>query len=79
MTTGSDEDVSRGTSDDGTFSLERTENPHPRMLAEAWAHRKRAAWWRPRAKYGWRCYRAAMCAATGETPEAIDAWMDRHP
>lgn len=60
------------------FVLERAENPHPRMLAEALDLRDKAR------KTGdsfyrveWRGYLEAMCAATGETPEAIEAWMDR--
>lgn len=52
--------------DDETFVLERVENPHPRMLRGALVRRAE-----------WRGYLAAMCDATGETPEAIEAWLDR--
>jgi hypothetical protein len=67
------------------FSLDRTENPHPRMLVEA-LRRRRAAQ-RTRGWPGiasasvraeWHGYLSAMCDATGESPEAIEAWMDRH-
>lgn len=52
--------------DSAPFVLDRVENPHPKMLAAAIARRE-----------AWRSYLAAMCDATGETPEAIEAWMDR--
>lgn len=52
------------------FVLERTENPHPQMLIEAIALRSQGG-------KQWEGYLQAMCAATGETPEAILAWMDR--
>lgn len=49
------------------FSLDRTENPHPRMLQEAL-----------QARAYWRGYLAAMAAATGESEDAIEEWMDRN-
>jgi hypothetical protein len=68
-----------------TFSLERTENPHPRMLTEALKRRdaaRRTRGWPGMASAStraeWAGYLAAMCDATGESPEAIEAWMDRH-
>lgn len=62
------------------FSLDRTENPHPRMLAGALAAR-RAARLDKRgsdANRYWHGYLQAMCDATGEDSEDIIAWMDRH-
>lgn len=58
------------------FVLERTENPHPRMLREALELRSRVTFSAIDAGL-WRGFLAAMCAATGESPEAIEAWMDR--
>lgn len=73
--------------DVGDFVLDRTENPHPRMLAGALACRDlyRQAQAGDPLDTGrlmvtlarWRGYLAAMSDATGETPEAIEAWMDR--
>lgn len=61
------------------FVLERTENPHPRMLAEAIEARRRArAVGGKEAVYYWTGFMAAMAAATGETPAALNAWIDRH-
>lgn len=62
------------------FSLDLAENPHPRMLAGALAARRVAQRSRrPSDEHRyWNGYRQAMCDATGETPEAIDAWLDRH-
>ena len=62
-----------------TFVLDRTENPHPRMLAAA-VKAKAATLADPSSSAAfayWQGYRDAMCDATGETPEAIEAWMDR--
>lgn len=60
---------------DDTFVLDRTENPHPRMLKGALSARAAAQasgeW-----DY-WRGYLTAMCDATGECPQAIEEWMDR--
>ena len=61
------------------FVLDRVENPHPRMLNEALALRADAR----RNTVGppvfrWDGYLQAMCAATGETPADIEAWMDRN-
>lgn len=61
------------------FSLDRAENPHPDMLTRALVLR-RTAKATPDGIMGafWLGYRDAMCDATGETPDAIEAWMDRH-
>lgn len=65
------------------FVLDLAANPHPKMLAGALEARRNAD---PcpalpeevAARRGyWRGYLSAMCDATGETPEAIEAWMDR--
>lgn len=52
------------------FVLDRVENPHPRMLAGAILARDKGGdfWW------GYMC---AMADATGESPEALLAWMER--
>lgn len=64
---------------DVAFVLDRAENPHPAMLAKALRYRDEAR----RAHAGWPVdrwegYREAMCDATGETAQAIEAWMDRN-
>ena len=61
------------------FVLDRAENPHPRMLAGALRAREAAA----REGSGsaviyWHGYLDAMADATGETTDAIEAWMDRN-
>lgn len=58
------------------FVLERVENPHPKMVTRALAFRACAGrgqreWWR------WEGYLQAMCDATGESREAMLAWLDR--
>lgn len=67
------------------FVLDRTENPHPRMLTEAWGLRSAceglidvpgAAAAEVRGK--WLGFLQCMCAATGESSEAITAWMERN-
>jgi malonyl CoA-acyl carrier protein transacylase len=65
---------------DEPFVLDRVENPHPRMLAAALELRRRAhlVGMAGAAADRWRGYLDAMCDATGETPEAIEAWLDRH-
>ncbi len=61
------------------FSLDMTENPHPRMLAEAMeARRKARAIGGKEATYYWVGFIDCMAAATGETAEALNAWIDRH-
>lgn len=59
------------------FVLDRTENPHPKMLAGAREARS-ASHASPFAFGFWQGYLAAMCDATGESSEAIAAWMDRN-
>lgn len=66
------------------FVLDLAENPHPKMLAEALRVRQNARTLLPNgnavqqiALAYWRGYRAAMSDATGETNDAIEAWMDR--
>ncbi len=61
------------------FVLDKTENPHPVMLAGAIEARRTArALGGERALHYWAGYIKAMCDATGETPEAINRWIDRH-
>jgi hypothetical protein len=63
---------------DEAFVLDRTENPHPRMLTEA--HEVRDLARRNvvgPARFEWIGYLRCMCAATGETPDDIERWMDR--
>lgn len=61
------------------FVLDRTDNPHPRMLEEAIEARRRArAIGGEEGIYYWAGFMACMAAATGETPEALNAWIDRH-
>lgn len=55
---------------DGAFVLERVENPHPVMLAGARAARELGGDY-------WRGYLQAMADATGESHEALIAWMER--
>lgn len=52
------------------FSLERTENPHPVMLAGAIKASEQGGAY-------WAGYLAAMADATGETTDALLDWMDR--
>ena len=59
------------------FVLDLAENPHPRMLAGAVGARRAAAEQGGGAARYWSGYLAAMCDATGESPEDIEAWMDR--
>lgn len=62
----------------GHFVLDLAENPHPKMLAGALSARFAAkAYGGPVNEAWWAGYLAAMCDATGETPAAIEAWMDR--
>lgn len=64
---------------DEPFVLDRAENPHPRMLAEALELRAEARWKGVgHVVARWDGYLAAMCAATGCTAADIEAWMDRH-
>ena len=60
------------------FVLDRTENPHPKMLAGALDARNRAITGGRTAHFYWRGYLAAMADATGETAEDIERWMDRN-
>ena len=61
------------------FVLDKTENPHPKMLAGAiHARRTARALGGDRTLHYWAGYLQAMCDATGETPEALNAWIDRH-
>ena len=60
------------------FALDRVDNPHPRMLATALRLRAEARQWHtsgPGAR--WQGYLEAMCDATGCTPAAMNAWLDR--
>lgn len=59
------------------FALDKTENPHPRMLTEALAARKAAETSVIAASF-WGGFMAAMAAATGEPTEALHAWLDRN-
>lgn len=61
------------------FVLDADDNPHPVMLAKA-LHYRRTAKHTPDSIMGalWLGYREAMCDATGESPDAIEAWMDHH-
>lgn len=61
------------------FVLERAENPHPVMLVGARAARARAdsCFATPVDRAYWTGYLQAMADATGESPEALVAWMDR--
>lgn len=66
---------------DEPFVLERTENPHPKMLAGALKARDDAASVEfdehaPATSY-WRGYLTAMADATGCEPDELEAWMDR--
>ena len=60
------------------FVLDRTENPHPRMLAGALRARDEAIRGGRTAHFFWRGYLAAMADATGEAAEDIERWMDRN-
>lgn len=60
------------------FMLDRAENPHPRLLAGALRARDAAT----REGSGgatiyWHGYLDAMADATGESTDALNAWMDR--
>jgi hypothetical protein len=61
------------------FVLELAENPHPAMMLRALAIRAsaRAAPDHVTAMF-WSGYLDAMCDATGETPDAINQWLDDH-
>lgn len=60
------------------FVLDTVENPHPKMLARALKLRERLKVpHSPADNHTWHGYLMAMSDATGETPEAIEAWMDR--
>lgn len=59
------------------FVLDRTENPHPRMLGEALLARS-IKFDSSEALAYWHGYLAAMCGATGCPPDEIEAWMDHH-
>jgi hypothetical protein len=63
---------------DPPFVLDRTENPHPKMLAGAVRARHEAITGGRTAHFYWRGYLAAMADATGETTEDIQRWMDRN-
>lgn len=59
------------------FVLDRTENPHPKMLAEAWKLRERQG--QDAYCFGmWQGFLRAMAAATGESEAALLMWMDRN-
>lgn len=61
------------------FVLDAVDNPHPRMLAAAIEARRRArAIGGKESTYYWVGYLTAMVDATGETPEALNRWIDRH-
>lgn len=64
---------------DEPFVLERTENPHPVMLAGALAARAAAdsRFATPDDRAYWAGYLRAMVDATGETAVAIITWMER--
>lgn len=71
--------LERPAAETDVFVLDRVENPHPRMLAEGIEARRRArAIGGKEATYYWAGFIACMAAATGETPEALNAWIDRH-
>lgn len=62
-----------------TFILDRADNPHPRMLAEAIeARRKARAIGGKEATYYWVGFMDAMCAATGLRAEELNRWIDSH-
>lgn len=56
------------------FVLDRAENPHPRMLAEALLARA-TRFDSTEALAYWHGYLAAMCGATGCPPDEIEAWL----
>lgn len=62
------------------FVLDEVDNPHPRMLERALNLRRiaRSAPSEPLVFLPWQGYLDCMCDATGETPEAINAWLDSH-
>ena len=61
------------------FVLDKADNPHPKMLAAAIEARRRArALGGSETAYYWAGYLDAMCNATGETVEALNAWIDKH-
>ena len=76
---------------DADFTLDRVENPHPRMRQRALELRTRARITTEHIRHAspaslsqmlavlvqWHAYREAMCDATGCTPTEIDAWLDR--
>jgi hypothetical protein len=57
--------------DSDEFVLDRVENPHPLMLRKALESRRQGG-------DHWRGFMDAMSAATGEPPDALEAWMDRN-
>lgn len=61
------------------FVLDRVENPHPRMREHALQLRRAArAANDPVLGAMWLGYLEAMCDATGETSDAMNAWLDQH-
>lgn len=69
------------------FVLERVENPHPEMLADAQLVRANAIAATERLgelrdcdldwRQAWKFYRRAMAKATGCSEADIDAWVER--
>lgn len=66
--------------DGEVFVLELAENPHPAMLDLALRARRLAKLspGEPVLYRYWQGVLDAMCAATGESPEDMNAWLDRH-
>lgn len=61
------------------FVLDKTENPHPKLLEGAIQARRTArAIGGAEGVYYWAGVLDAMCWATGETHEAMNAWIDSH-
>lgn len=61
------------------FVLDLDANPHPKMLAGAIQARRTArAIGGADNTYYWCGYVQAMADATGESVDAINAWVDRH-
>lgn len=62
------------------FSLDLTTNPHPVMRERALGLRRlaRMAPREPLVYLRWQGYLEAMCDATGEKPQDINAWLDRY-
>lgn len=61
------------------FVLELVENPHPKMLSGALSTRAVAdsCFATPADRAYWEGYLQAMVDATGESREALVAWMER--